>query len=164
MNTVIAQLKKRKEELGLTNKELSTLSGVPYGTVCRVLSKMDGTPNLQTLKDLAQALNVSIDGAIGLGTGQESAEQSGEQGAHTSSEDVAAEDSRADPKIIKTIISSYDALLEERQRMLDAKDMALASKEKWLVRLFITCCTLVGIIVGILIFDLVNPSIGFFQR
>ena len=65
MNAIVAKLKDKKKALGLSNKELSAMSGVPYSTVCRVLAnKADGTPNLQTLKDLAKALDVSIDGAM----------------------------------------------------------------------------------------------------
>ena len=60
MNAIVIKLKKRKTDLGLTNRELATMSGVPYGTVCRLLSKENYTPNLQTLKDLAKALDVSI--------------------------------------------------------------------------------------------------------
>ena len=66
MNAIVIKLKKRKTELGLTNRELATMSGVPYGTVCRLLSKENYTPNLQTLKDLAKALDVSIDDIVGL--------------------------------------------------------------------------------------------------
>ena len=62
MNKVVDKLKKRKKELGLTNKALSTTSGVPYGTVCRVLANnIDGTPNWQTIKDLAQAMGMSME-------------------------------------------------------------------------------------------------------
>ena len=60
--------------------------------------------------------------------------------------------------------NNYNTLLEERQKLLDAKDQALKSMDKWLHRLFIVCCILVVVIVGILVFDLVNPSVGFFQR
>ena len=163
MNSIVAHLKQRKEELGLTNKQLSTMSGVPYGTVCRVLSKIDGTSNVQTLKDLAVALNISIDEAIGMGPSPESDEYAG-QNSHDSSLSSSLDEGKIDARYIKTVTDSYEALLEERQKLLDVKDQALESKEKWLLRLFIACCVLVGIIVAILVFDLFNPSVGFFRH
>ena len=39
----------------------------------------------------------------------------------------------------------------------------LANKEKWMHRLFICCCILMAVLIGIVIFDLTNPQIGFFQ-
>lgn len=164
MTSVIMHLKKRKEELGLTNKQLSSLSGVPYGTVCRVLSKMDGTPNLQTLKDLAQALDVSIDEAIGMTPGNENTEQIAEQGSSSAPGTSSPDEGKVDAKYVKNVVDSYEALLEERQKLLDEKSLVINSKEKWLFRLFITCCVLVGIIVAVLVFDLINPSIGFFRH
>lgn len=139
------------------------MSGVPYGTVCRVLSKIDGTPNVQTLKDLAVALNISIDEAIGMGPSPESDEYAG-QNSHDSSLSSSLDEGKIDARYIKTVTDSYEALLEERQKLLDVKDQALESKEKWLLRLFIACCVLVGIIVAILVFDLFNPSVGFFRH
>ena len=37
VNAIVIELKKRKVKLGLSNRELATMSGVPYGTVCRLL-------------------------------------------------------------------------------------------------------------------------------
>lgn len=164
MNAIVAKLKDKKKALGLSNKELSTMSGVPYSTVCRVLAnKADGTPNLQTLKDLAKALDVSIDGAMGLDEEPVSEENIAEEEISETSTPAPSE-SKVDPSIITLMANNYNTLLEERQKLLDAKDQALKSMDKWLHRLFIVCCVLVAVIVGILIFDLVNPSVGFFQR
>ena len=162
MNKAVEKLKKRKNELGLTNKALSTTSGVPYGTVCRVLANnIDGTPNWQTIKDLAEAMGMSMEELLDEENNQ-GTENAAEEAAPQESSDSAGEDHSA--KALAAMAQSYEALLDERQRMLDMKDEIIASKEKWMTRLFISCCILVGIIVTVLIFDLLNPAVGFFQR
>ena len=39
----------------------------------------------------------------------------------------------------------------------------IASKNTWIHRLFICCCALVLILAFLVIFDLVNPTVGFFR-
>jgi transcriptional regulator with XRE-family HTH domain len=163
MNMIIAKLKEQKIKMGLSNKELSTLSGVPYGTVCRVMSKMDGTPNLQTLKDLSKALNVSIDDAIGLEEGTHTGKKLDEE-TSVEQQEITHEEETINPRVMASIIHSYEALLEERSKIIDMKNQALKYMEKWLMRLFIACCILACAIIAILAFDLLNPSVGFFQR
>ncbi len=54
----IAELKKKK---GLTNEELSNLSGVPKGTIDKILSGVTKDPKLETLKAIARVLECSLD-------------------------------------------------------------------------------------------------------
>ena len=54
----IAELKKRK---GLTNEELSNLSGIPKGTIDKILSGVTKDPKLETLKAIARVLECSLD-------------------------------------------------------------------------------------------------------
>ena len=54
----IAELKKKK---GLTNEELSSLSGVPKGTVDKILSGVTKDPKLETLKAIARVLECTLD-------------------------------------------------------------------------------------------------------
>lgn len=60
----IAELKKKK---GLTNEELSTLSGIPKGTVDKILSGVTKDPKLETLKAIARVLECSLDDFIDSG-------------------------------------------------------------------------------------------------
>ncbi len=50
-----------KKEMGLTNEELSNLSGVPKGTIDKILSGATKDPKLETLKAIAKVLNCSLD-------------------------------------------------------------------------------------------------------
>lgn len=50
-----------KKERNLTSKELSELSGVPKGTLDKILSGITKDPKLETLKSLARVLNCTLD-------------------------------------------------------------------------------------------------------
>lgn len=50
-----------KKKLGLTNEELSNLSGVPKGTLDKILSGITKDPKLGTLKALARVFNCTLD-------------------------------------------------------------------------------------------------------
>lgn len=54
----IAEYKKR---LGLTTEELSEKSGVPLGTLNKILSGATKDPKLETLKSIAHVLGLSLD-------------------------------------------------------------------------------------------------------
>ena len=50
-----------KKKLGLTTEELSEKSGVPMGTLNKILSGATKDPKLETLKSIAHVLGLSLD-------------------------------------------------------------------------------------------------------
>lgn len=50
-----------KKKLGLTTEELSEKSGVPLGTLNKILSGATKDPKLETLKSIAHVLGLSLD-------------------------------------------------------------------------------------------------------
>ena len=60
MKNALEQIKLLKSEKGITNAELSALSGVPLGTVNKILSGATKSIKAETLDKLYSALNVSI--------------------------------------------------------------------------------------------------------
>ena len=60
------QLKLMKEKRGLTNQQLADLSGVPVGTVNRILSGQTDNPSFQTICDLVLAMDGSLDELAGI--------------------------------------------------------------------------------------------------
>ena len=50
-----------KKKLGLTTEELSEKSGVPLGTLTKILSGATKDPKLETLKSIAHVLGLSLD-------------------------------------------------------------------------------------------------------
>lgn len=151
MNEIATKLKTMKGSLGLSNKELSDLSGVPIGTVNRVLAGRVETPNFQTIRDLVKAMGGSLDDIAGpsLAAGEAPTEPEAEQTAEKPEQPSAGMPPEA--------IRAYSVLLQEKQKEIDTKD-------RWLKRLFAVSCALMGIIIAVLIFDLLNPGIGFFLR
>ena len=123
------QLKLLKEKRKLTNQQLSDLSGVPVGTINRILSGQTDNPSFQTVCDMVMAMDGSLDELVGI---QQEIPQA-EKKARASQE----------------ILSLYEAMIE--------------SKNKWLHRLFVCCCVLTLVLIFLVIFDLMNPSVGFFR-
>lgn len=54
---IINQLKKQK---GFTNEDLSSMSGVPKGTIDKITAGTTKDPKLETLKAIARVLNCSL--------------------------------------------------------------------------------------------------------
>ena len=50
-----------KKKLGLTTEDLSEKSGVPLGTLNKILSGATKDPKLETLKSIAHVLGLSLD-------------------------------------------------------------------------------------------------------
>ena len=50
------ELNRRKKELGLTTEQLSQLSGVPAGTINKILSGETRSPRYDTMQALEKAL------------------------------------------------------------------------------------------------------------
>ena len=122
------QLKLLKEKRKLTNQQLSDLSGVPVGTINRILSGQTDNPSFQTVCDMVMAMGGSLDELAGIQT---------PGGGEPS------------PRASQEILSLYEAMIE--------------SKNKWLHRLFVCCCVLTLVLIFLVIFDLMNPSVGFFR-
>lgn len=54
MNMTVAEMLKRKKQLGLSNRQVADLSGVPLGTVQKVFAGVTDAPRYQTLRALSK--------------------------------------------------------------------------------------------------------------
>lgn len=61
-----AQVKKRREALGLTQQELAEQTGMPQTLISRIERGVNQNPGADVLKRLAVALRVSIDWLVGM--------------------------------------------------------------------------------------------------
>ena len=59
-------LKVLKNKKNLTNQELSDLSGVPIGTINRIMAGQTDNPSFQTVCDIVIALDGSLDELAGI--------------------------------------------------------------------------------------------------
>lgn len=57
----LEKISEYKKKLGLTTEELSSKSGVPLGTLNKILSGATKDPKLETLKAIARVLGLSLD-------------------------------------------------------------------------------------------------------
>lgn len=122
------RLKELKDQRKLTNQQLSDLSGVPVGTINRIMAGQTDNPSFQTVCDMVMAMGVSLDELAGIQTpGGGEPSPPGED-----------------------LIRLYERTIE--------------GKEKWLYRLFFLCCVLVAVLLGVLIYDLTHPMVGFFRQ
>lgn len=123
------QLKILKERRKLTNQQLADLSGVPIGTINRILAGQTDNPSFQTVCDMVMAMDGSLDELVGIKTEEDAQEKK----AHSSQE----------------LVALYQQMI--------------ANKEQWMRRLFACCCALALVLIFIVCFDLLNPTVGFFR-
>lgn len=122
------RLKELKDQRKLTNQQLSDLSGVPVGTINRIMAGQTDNPSFQTVCDMVMAMGGSLDELAGIQTpGGGEPSPPGED-----------------------LIRLYERTIE--------------GKEKWLYRLLFLCCVLVAVLLGVLIYDLTHPMVGFFRQ
>ena len=124
------QLKLLKEKRKLTTQQLSDLSGVPVGTINRILSGQTDNPSFQTVCDLVLAMDGSLDEIVGI---KDLPEEGAEKKARASEE----------------ILAIYESMI--------------AYKNQWIHRFFVCCCVLTLVLIFLVCFDLLNPSVGFFR-
>lgn len=123
-------LRMLKDKKNVTNQELSDLSGVPIGTINRIMARQTDNPSFQTVCDIVIALDGSLDDLAGIKT--------------------TAEKESHNTALSMEMVQMYRHLI--------------ATKDKWIHRLFICLCCLVVFILVVLIVDLSIPSVGFFRR
>ena len=122
------RLKELKDQRKLTNQQLSDLSGVPVGTINRIMAGQTDNPSFQTVCDMVMAMGGSLDELAGIQTpGGGEPSPPGED-----------------------LIRLYERTIE--------------GKEKWLYHLFFFCCALIAFLMGVLIYDLAHPMVGFFRQ
>ncbi len=122
------RLKELKDQRKLTNQQLSDLSGVPVGTINRIMAGQTDNPSFQTVCDMVMAMGGSLDELAGI-------QAPGGKETLPPSEDL---------------IRLYERTIE--------------GKEKRLHRLFFFCCALIAFLMGVLIYDLAHPMVGFFRQ
>lgn len=57
----LEKINEYKKKLGMTTEELSEKSGIPIGTLNKILSGATRDPKLETLKAIARVLGLSLD-------------------------------------------------------------------------------------------------------
>lgn len=125
---IINELKRLKNAQNISNQELSNLSGVPIGTVNRILAGQTENPSYQTITMLMQALGAdSINGA------------------------------KVPKELSIATINHFDS---EVAMLRDE----IATRNKFIKALCFGLAALMAIFVFLFVFDITNPTVGWFQR
>jgi len=60
-STIAGNIKKYRAKLGISQDKLSKIADITYNTIIKIESGVTSNPRVETLKSIANALNVSID-------------------------------------------------------------------------------------------------------
>ena len=141
---ISAKLRELKERKGLTNHEISELSGVPESSLARILSGQTDNPSYQSVADIVRALDGSMDELSGIAPPPAPAPA---QDLQPLLDELRALSAQA---------SANAAAIEQIRAMVSLKD-------KWLSRMFVYCCVLTALILLWVIADACIPATGFIR-
>lgn len=99
---IINELKKKK---GLTSEQLSDKSGVPLGTLNKILNGTTKDPKLETLKALARVLECSLDDFDDAPKKEKKTTQLETIAAHFEGEEFTEDDKEDIENFIKYVLS-----------------------------------------------------------
>lgn len=139
VSSVIDGINARKKALNLNNQQISDMSGVPKSTVDRVLRKDTENPTMKVILDIA--------GAVGYEFGAPAVAQT--------------PDLLKESPPIWQIISIYEDRIADLKRSHNRES---AEKNRWITILAVTVGILAAGIIAILLIDILNPTVGWFQR
>lgn len=139
---IIDGILERKKVLNATNQQIADASNVPKTTVDRILRKETQNPSFQPVLDIANA--VGYDFSAPKPTAPET-----------------------DDTAMRQIVYIYErrcADLERESRLKTVQsNLLLAEKSRWIRFLTILSLALVAGIIMILLYDVTNPSVGWFR-
>ena len=148
---IIAGIAARKEALCLTSQQIADKSGVPKSTVDRILRGDTPNPTIQTILDLAAAVDYDP--------------------FNVPAPKLAPPPSDSSP-YLQHIISMYERQLADREaahiREMEKHERQLnqltAEKNRWIKILAIIVGVLGAGVVAILLIDILNPTVGWIRR
>lgn len=132
-------IKALMERQNITQSKLAELSGVPAGTISRILSGKTEDAGVSTVTAIVRALNGSMDVMCGI---------------------VSAPD---ETPLQPSERELMDKLLAEKERQLRSVNVLLEQKQQWLHKLWRALMITVVIIGTLLIADMSIGSIGFIR-
>lgn len=142
VSDIIDGILERKTALGATVQQISDASGVPKSTVDNILRKAVANPQMQNVLDIADAVGYEF--------------------APNEEKPVDTTD-----PTLQQIIYVYEKRCDDLERESRLKtvqsNLLLAEKSRWIRFLTILCLALVAGIIMILLYDVTNPSVGWFR-
>ena len=155
MASIASILQNHKRKKGVTNRWIADTAGVSKGTVDRILAGGAKAPRYDTLRDISAALECDMAEFEGIYVlPPEANEPEGEPAPERPGE--AAYD---DERYFAMMCVYQDQIAELNAR----HDGEIARLHRWLSVVVIICLSLIAILVGILLIDILNPNIGWIR-
>lgn len=129
------KLQKYKDLTQISINEISKKTDIPVSTVSRIFSGQTSAPSFESIVEIAKVLNVSLD-------------ELGEMPTNTFKCEVEVLVSR---------------VIEEKDKMIDDKNVDLSQKNKWIKVLFISLFIMFLVFAIVLIFDFTRGDIGYIR-
>lgn len=139
VSAIIDGINARKAAMNMTNQQISDESGVPKSTVDRVLRKDTENPSVQVILAIADA--------VGYEFGVPAAAQAPE---------VITENPH-----FRHIITMYEKQIADIRR---EQNRERSEKNRWIKVLALIVGIMGAGIIAILLIDILNPTVGWFQR
>lgn len=156
---MIDRLKVMKEKCGMTYQEIAAKSRVPESTVTRIFSGKTLHPTITTVAAIVTAMGGDLSDLfdkkvlVDLDPKSDEVIQVQEPFTQVKNPEASSESYK-----IETIS------LEHHREVVEMYKNAMVRKDKWLKVMAIALGVLVCAFVGFVIFDLMNPSIGYLTQ
>jgi transcriptional regulator with XRE-family HTH domain len=136
----------------LSAQDVADRCGLSVNTVHNILSGKTHNPNIDTCAMIARGLGISLDFIAGLEFAQKIVDDP------TPTEQMPP---IAQPPIVPT---AAPGLCPHHDALVSLYERTLASKNRWILCLFVIVILLSLFIVGVLLFDLTHPGWGYFSN
>lgn len=155
---------------GWTNKQLSQESGVPESTVQKFMSGTISEPRLENITRMAIALDVSMDEMLGIEAGEtnrNTAEKINslmrDKELLESRMEAAEEREKSAWSEVQSMHIRMTHLMETNKTILEEKERTICRLYKWLMVVGGIFILLAFALLGILLYDLLHNTTGWFQ-
>lgn len=133
------KLNEFKDRSGLTNQQIAEKSGVPIGTVNRIMAGQTDNPSFEAITAIVKAIGGSLDELVGINM--------------SSRKSNAAADDR--------IVFIYEKQIEDINKNHEKQ---IKDKNTWIKMLFALLSALLLAIISLFIYDFTHPDRGWYIR
>lgn len=135
-------IKNMRIKSGMTVKQISDKSNIPASTVSRFFVSPDASP-YQTVQAIVEAMGYTMEDLCSGGTADK----------------IAAFEERQRRQEVYNA-----AMTDARDKLLAEKDTRIQHLGKWLRWAVIYSVSITGILIGLFLYDVLNPTVGWFRR
>lgn len=132
-----------REKRGMTLQDVAQKSGIPLSTLKRTLQGTTGTPMSTYEMLVTQGLGATMRDFI---------------------DEIYAPEPQPDPQTAETAEQTPVPDVTAMRLLLAEKDTRIRQLGKWLRWSVIYSVSITGILVGLFLYDVLNPAVGWFQR